>query len=95
MAVICATCRIIYYYAIFPAMVDSEWSDGVIFGVSALYFGSLTVLFYFVIEPALIRAFSKSGRYISHDDGQTMINIMNPKISHFHRPAPLTVVYVY
>ena len=77
MAVLTIGLSLLYYYAIFPAMEDASWSDGVVFGVSALYFASLAVLFYFVVEPALIKAFSKSGRYITHDEGKVMINIMN------------------
>merc|ERR1712007_159585 len=68
---------ILYYYAIFPAMEGGGWSDGVVFAVSALYFGAISLLFYFVVEPALVKAFSKSGRFINKEEGQTMINIMN------------------
>ena len=77
MVVINISCSILFYYVIFPAMENANWNDGIVFGVSGIYFGCLVVLFYFLIEPALIDAFSKSGRHITQGEGKVMINIMN------------------
>jgi len=76
MALISASVSILFYYAIFPLMLDC-CSDWVVFLMSGVYFGSAALSFYFLIEPALIRAFSKSGRFIKHGDAQAMTTIMN------------------
>ena len=77
MAVLTASASALYFLVIFPAMETSNLHDGITFGVSAAYFGIMALLFYYVFEPALVHAFSKSGRFISHDEGQEMIMFMN------------------
>lgn len=76
MALLSASVSILFYYAIFPGMLDC-CSDWVVFLMSGVYFGSAAILFYFWIEPALIKVFSKSGRFIKHGDAHAMTNIMN------------------
>ena len=77
MAVLTASASALYFLVIFPAMETSNLHDGITFGVSAAYFGIMALLFYYVFEPALVHAFSKSGRFISHNEGQEMIMFMN------------------
>merc|ERR1712032_17159 len=76
MAILSVSCSVIFYYLIFPCMLNL-CSDGVVFACSAIYFGGIAVLFYYVIEPALINAFKKNGRFISHRDAEGMTMIMN------------------
>ena len=76
MAILSASVSILFYYAIFPGMLTC-CGDAVVFVMSAVYFGSTAVVFYFWIEPALIKVFSKSGRYIKTGDAESMTTMMN------------------
>ena len=75
MVTLSATISILYYYLIFPAMED-ELDDWLNFLLSAIYFCTFGLLFYYVIEPALLRAFSKSGRFTTDNEDQTTMTIM-------------------
>ena len=77
MAVLTASVAALYYLVIFPAMETSNLHDGITFAVSAAYFGIMALLFYYVFEPALVHSFSKSCRFITHDEGITMVMFMN------------------
>ena len=77
MALLTASVSVLYYFVIFPAMETSGLHDGITFAVSAAYFGIMAILFYYVFEPALINAFSKSGRFITKEESSSMALFMN------------------